>query len=302
MPRSRSAPSLASPHARGVEPGAALVSVANFRMESAPPRASVSHSYAALAFYTGGAARVALRGEWQLSPGDVLIIPAGEPHRMLELSHPELWGLGFCAPCLVAAGGAALLEPFERVRAGAAAVTRIPEARRPHLLALFSELERVAAEPPSALSGIAQQSLLSLILTEVHRALGAPSGEEATRGGGVVAAALHYIEQHCLRPLSLTEVAKAVGRTPAHVTSALTRATGRSAGAWIVSCRMAESRRLLLHSEEAIDGIATRVGYADPTHFIRMFRREHGATPAAWRAASRGPNLTAPACRPRQPR
>lgn len=48
---------------------------------------------------------------------------------------------------------------------------------------------------------------------------------------------------------------------------------------------MAEARRLLLHSDEMIDVVAERVGYADPTHFIRMFQRENGATPAAWRAA-----------------
>ncbi|MCI4371871.1 MAG: helix-turn-helix domain-containing protein, partial [Thermoplasmata archaeon] len=41
----------------------------------------------------------------------------------------------------------------------------------------------------------------------------------------------------------------------------------------------------LLHSDERVDIIAERVGYADATHFIRMFRRAHGATPAAWRAA-----------------
>jgi AraC-like DNA-binding protein len=41
-----------------------------------------------------------------------------------------------------------------------------------------------------------------------------------------------------------------------------------------------------------IDIIAERVGYADSTHFIRMFRREHDATPAAWRAAhTRGRRL-----------
>ena len=81
------------------------------------------------------------------------------------------------------------------------------------------------------------------------------------------------------------DVAAAVGRSPTYVTSALTRATGRSAGEWIVRGRMAEARRLLLHSDEMVDAISGRVGYADPTHFIRMFRREHGATPAAWRAA-----------------
>ena len=50
---------------------------------------------------------------------------------------------------------------------------------------------------------------------------------------------------------------------------------------------MAEARRLLLHSDLAVEAIAERIGYADSTHFVRMFRREHRHTPAAWRAAHR---------------
>lgn len=99
--------------------------------------------------------------------------------------------------------------------------------------------------------------------------------------------ALRFIERHCLGPLSLKEVAAAIGRSPTYVTAALTATTGQSAGDWITSGRMAEARRLLLHSDERVDVVAERVGYADPTHFIRMFRRTHGATPAAWRTARR---------------
>jgi AraC-like DNA-binding protein len=106
----------------------------------------------------------------------------------------------------------------------------------------------------------------------------------STSKRGVVVDALSFIERNCLRPLTLGEVAKAVGRTPSHVTSALKHATGQSVVEWIVTGRMAEARRLLLHSDEMVDVIAERVGYADPTHFIRMFRRAHGATPAKWRA------------------
>ena len=78
--------------------------------------------------------------------------------------------------------------------------------------------------------------------------------------------------------------ARAVNLSPAYVTTALKKSTGRSAVQWIITSRMAEARRLLLHSDEHVDIIAERVGYADSTHFIRMFRREHGVTPAAWRA------------------
>jgi AraC family transcriptional activator of pobA len=250
-------------------------------------RRPVTHGQAVLAFYTGGHARVELNGEWHLGAGDVLLVPAGEPHRTLELRRPELWGLTFGAPCFAANGAASLLEPFERVRDGGAAVVRIPSARHGYLEGLFRELVDVGRGPGASGDALAavQRSLLTLILADVERAAGPVDGRPAS--GGVVARALRFIERNCLGRLTLADVADAIGRSPTYVTSALTRATGRSAGAWIVGGRMAEARRLLLHSDERVDAIAGRVGYADATHFIRMFRREHGATPAAWRAARR---------------
>lgn len=246
-------------------------------------RTPVTHSYAALAFYTGGSSRMALRGDWKLQAGDLLLVPAGEPHRMVEGSRPELWGLSFCVPCFASSADASLLEPFERIRAGASPVVRVPTARHEYLASLFRELENIGSTTSERLDAIAR-SLLTLILAEAEKGFVA----DAPRApAGVAAQALRFIERNCLRPLTLADVAEAVRRSPAHVTTALTQATGKSAVQWIVSGRMGEARRLLLHSDEMVDVVAERVGYADATHFIRMFRREHGATPAAWRAARR---------------
>ncbi len=252
----------------------------------APCHPPVTHSHAAVGYYTGGRARVELNGAWKVGEGDVLLVPAGEPHRMLEARSPEFWGLSFCVPCFAADGGAALLEPFERVRDGAAAVVRIPTERRAFLETLFRELEEAGVQRAGGKEGLeaVQRSLLTLILNEVERAT--HSAAPATTGrSSVVVDSLRFIERNCLRSLTLKDVAAAVGRSPAYVTTALTQGTGRSAVEWIVTHRMAEARRLLLHSDEMVDVIAERVGYADATHFIRMFRREHGVTPAAWRAA-----------------
>ncbi len=247
-------------------------------------RAPATHTYAVVSFFTAGNARIALKTEWNVGAGDVLLIPAGAPHRMVESRRPEFWGLSFCVPCFAAAGATSFLELFERVRGGGAAVVQIPRARRAHLERLFEELER-AGGAGDALDAV-RRSLLTLILSEVTHAAG---DAKRGQGGGVVVDALRFIERNCLKPLTLQAVAKAVHRSPAYVTTALKHATGRSAVQWIVSGRMAEARRLLLHSDEMIDVIAERVGYADATHFIRMFRREHGVTPAAWRSAqSRG--------------
>lgn len=270
--------------------------------EVACGHAHVTHSHASVGFYVGGGARVELNGAWTLGRGDVLLVPAGEPHRMLETRSPEYWGLGFCVSCIAADGGAALLEPFERVRDGGAAVVHIPTERHEFLEALFRELEEVGREAPGG-GGLdaVQRSLVTLILAEVERAA---RGAAPARAGqsSVVAESLRFIERNCLRSLTLKEVAAAVRKSPAYVTTALSRATGRSAVEWIVTGRMAEARRLLLHSDEMVDVIAERVGYADATHFIRMFRREHGVTPAAWRAAGGQGFSSSPAPRVKPPR
>lgn len=256
-----------------------------------PRRASkhaVTHTYAALLFFTSGGSRFELNGDWRLREGDVLLVPAGAPHRSLGLQDLDAWGLGFCVACFASEGFGELLEPFERVREGASAVANVPAERREFLAGLFRELQNVVEQPkvrgrpPDAV----QRSLLTLILSEIEKAAGSAPSPRA--GSSVVVDALRFIERNCLRKLGLKDVARAVHKSPAYVTTALTRATGKSAVQWIVSGRMAEARRLLAHSDEMVDVISERVGYAHPTHFIRMFRREHGATPAAWRQAQSG--------------
>jgi len=266
----------------GTGGGAFVVGHQSARDSTVRMRRPVTHTYAALVFFTGGRTRLELNGEWTLRAGDVLLVPPGAPHRTLERKQADAWTLGFCVPCFAAAGASALLAPFERVRDGAAAVVNIPRDRRAFLASLFRELD---VPPPGDTHEVVQRSLATLILAEVERATS--EGGHHTAGGGVVVEALRFIERHCLRRITPRDVAAAVRRSPAHLTTALRQATGRSAGEWIVAGRMAEARRLLLHSGERIDIIAERVGYADPTHFIRMFRRTHGATPAAWRNTQR---------------
>lgn len=244
-------------------------------------RRHVTHDYAAIAFYVGGSARIEQRATWTLERGDALLVPSGEPHRLVEAHDPDFWCAGFCVPCLASdTSSATLLEPFQRVRLGASPVVRIPEDRCSFLETLFRELS--GRRVPPTRDDAVRRSLLTLILNEITGA--ANWSHAGNSSSGIVREALQYIERHCLEPLTLTQIAAAMHRSPSYITTALTRATGRSAVAWIIAGRMAEARRRLLHSDESVEAIAERVGYADPTHFVRMFRRTHGVTPAAWRA------------------
>ena len=249
------------------------------------PQHAVAHGHVVLALYTAGRAEVEQRGRLTLSAGDVHLIPAGEPHRMLATHGAEVWGLGFDAVGLATPELVGLLEPFERVRAGAAAVVPIPAARQEHLHGLLREL-RSESEQSSPMQAQVQRSLLTLVLAEVARAA---DWTRASAAPPLVAEALRFIERHCLAPISLRDVAAALGRSPAHLTTAMRRATGRTAQGWILAGRLAEARRRLLGDDAPIEAIAAQVGYLDPSSFIRLFRREHGLSPAAWRAAQRRP-------------
>ena len=247
-----------------------------------PCRAPATHDHAVLVFYVAGTATIEQRSRWMAREGVVQIVPAGEPHRVIGAEQAEMWTVGFCVPCFAAGeAGSVLRQPFDRVRRGQSALVEIPTVRQEFLVDLFRELARETSFTTRE-SGAVQQSLLTLIVTEVVRAARWQPGVE--RPDDVVAESLRVIEERCLGPLSLGDVAAAVSRSPAYVTTAIRRATGRSAVSWIIAGRLAEARRRLLHTDERVDIIAERVGYADVTHFIRLFRREHGSTPAAWRA------------------
>jgi len=238
------------------------------------------HDHAALVFFTDGHAVHEQRGRFDIQAGDVLLVPAGESHRSLRAASVTAWGIGFCAPCYAPSELVILLDPFERARSGASPVVRLPPERHEHVERLIAELYS-ETQADRTHGELVQKSLLALVLAEVTRA--ASVTQSTIAQPSLVADALRFIERRCLGPLSLSDVAAAVGRSPSYVTTALKRATGKSVVEWIIAGRLSEACNRLLHSDEMVEVIAERVGYADATHFIRLFRRVYGVTPAAWR-------------------
>ena len=56
---------------------------------------------------------------------------------------------------------------------------------------------------------------------------------------------------------------------------------------WITERRLIEARRLLAETTWPVAEVAGRVGFTDPGYFARVFRRDHGVSPQAWRRAAR---------------
>ncbi|HYG70446.1 MAG TPA: AraC family transcriptional regulator [Anaeromyxobacteraceae bacterium] len=253
------------------------------RLPRHPPLAHTDH---VLTYVAAGSLRMDQGGSLQAEAGSLMILPAGAPHEPLEGRGLDLWSLRFCPSCFGLDETQPLMSPFRRVRHGALPVVSVARARRRRVVQLYRDLDReqgaALPESPDLL-----RAMIQVLLAEVHRAMPA-SGARPERSTSFVPEALTFIQRRALEPISLRDVAAAVGRAPAHVAATVKERTGHTVGAWITSVRLAESVSRLVHTDASVAEITERVGWHDQTHFIRQFRKAFGVTPAAWRGQQRG--------------
>ena len=92
-----------------------------------------------------------------------------------------------------------------------------------------------------------------------------------------------FIEANYNKGITLCDVAKAVGYSPAYLTNKVKQETGQTVNRWIIERRMAQALFLLDSTNQSVEQIATTVGYQNTCHFFRQFRQYQGTTPQAWR-------------------
>ncbi|MBD2069527.1 helix-turn-helix transcriptional regulator [Leptolyngbya sp. FACHB-671] len=102
-----------------------------------------------------------------------------------------------------------------------------------------------------------------------------------------VKAVLQFIAAHYHQSISLCDVAKAVGYSPAYLTDLVRRETGQTVNQWIIEHRLTQASRLLLETNQTVSQIAETVGYQHINYFFRQFRHRYGTTPQIWRESQR---------------
>lgn len=89
------------------------------------------------------------------------------------------------------------------------------------------------------------------------------------------------------RPLSLTQIARELGRSPAYLTDAFRRCEGVSIGRYQRRLRL--SRALMeLRTADDLTALALDLGFASHAHFSAAFKAAYGETPSRYRARVRG--------------
>jgi AraC family transcriptional regulator len=115
--------------------------------------------------------------------------------------------------------------------------------------------------------------------------------QTAARGAGLSAwqerVAKEALAADLAREPALAKVASACGLPVSRFVRAFRQTTGAPPFRWLRALRIERARDLLLNSPLALAQIAYDCGFADQSHFTRVFTAAVGITPGAWRRARR---------------
>jgi AraC family transcriptional regulator, transcriptional activator of pobA len=252
------------------------------------------HTFFELIYFERGGGSHALGGiRSPVEPGCLFVICPGELHDCAEIGGAEGWVLLFTRSALEQSPESLafsrewlprhpLFDPFLSLAIRSRNPLRIPNQDWPRwsqrLTSLDAELRNKSVHYRHA-----SRALLHLILVDLARLL--EPAELAIDDQPMLQSVFSFIEAQFRKPISLADVARAVGRNSAYLTTKVRRRTGLTVGEWIAERRMAHARMLLqTGSRRNMADLSLACGYDDPSHFLRSFKKMHGATPAQWRA------------------
>lgn len=86
---------------------------------------------------------------------------------------------------------------------------------------------------------------------------------------------------------SIADVARACGLSRGYFIRGFKEATGKTPHQWGLSQRVEQARGMLISSEMSLADIALACGFADQSHFTRVFSKVTGLPPGGWRRAAR---------------
>jgi AraC-like DNA-binding protein len=95
------------------------------------------------------------------------------------------------------------------------------------------------------------------------------------------------VERGYRRPLTLATVARSLAVSPRQLERAYDEIGLTTFAAHLRGVRLRNAAELLAHQPLTVTDVARLVGYRQPSHFVKAFRRRFGTTPGAFRDAAR---------------
>jgi AraC family transcriptional regulator len=92
-----------------------------------------------------------------------------------------------------------------------------------------------------------------------------------------------WMAEHVAEDFSLDRLAAQAGLSKFHFQRLFKSAMGVAPSRYYINLRMNLARRLLRETKKSVVDVALEVGYANPSHFAQLFRRETGLSPSDYR-------------------
>ena len=221
-----------------------------------------SHPYIELIFFLEGKAGVNVDGmRLNASIFDTLVYPAGCEHldgKNLEMDC-EIICLWIEMPELVLDKPILMHEKNRDVRS--------------LFLFIYEEWQRADKIP------YVVENAIKLLLMIILRDRDANDGREL-----FLNRIISYIDRHYTERITLDELAEVAHVSRSYLTRRFRQHTGTSIVSHINSLRIGAARELLINSSFNSTEIAYRTGFESPKYFYRVFKKETGFSPAAYRA------------------
>ena len=96
-------------------------------------------------------------------------------------------------------------------------------------------------------------------------------------------AVLPYLQQHFHEKIAMSDMAGTCGMTAFEFSRCFRREQGITFRDYLMRLRIETAARRLRRDDQSVLDVACSVGFNDPSHFARLFRRHMGVTPTVYR-------------------
>ncbi|KZC23273.1 AraC family transcriptional regulator [Rhodanobacter thiooxydans] len=243
--------------------GGLRVSVTNYAGDSALPWHEHDDPYLCLVA-AGGYTQRAAGGDTECSSGLLLVHPQGHRHANRFASLGARCLSMFLSAELAADTGVRRLLGDHRL-------LQLPDA-----VHLRQRIERELAAGDDAAALALHAAVLELVAHACRQG-------HAPNRPGWLPRVLERLHDDPLASPSLQELATLAGVHPAHLARRFQQTQGVSVGEYQRGLRIAIARKALAEGSRPIAAVAAEAGFADQSHFARVFKRMTGQTPRDFR-------------------
>jgi AraC family transcriptional activator of pobA len=239
-----------------------------------------------LSYWIDAKGRYSIDGDWHLLNGTMMTwMPAGVVHGFIIEPPTDSVVISlstdFAQQCVAKSGLPNLTEMLRRP-----AIAALPDEIAPRAAEGFLQIER-EYHYPSWAQAQAIEAQLQLLFIGLARLVefGEPQREERRSQPDLLSRFLALLDLHFREHRTVRDYAALMGTTPYLLNRATLAGAGARPSDLIRGRILQEAKRLLLFTVVDVGEVAANLGFADVSHFGRLFRREVGEAPGAWRRA-----------------